>query len=218
MFLKNVKARYLWIACGIIFLITIGMIILLVTVKDINTTFVSVVMIIGFVLMTFLIQAASFKTFRFKPKKEADNPVLYESDKDFLDVLRKNKYKERKRSYGLSFLKIQKPNAYKVTLVTDPEAYFNPTDEDTTEGDKELDKCDRMIGFEVFLNYRESDIERFKDYSIQGGNIYYTSFYKLNDEENKYMCQNYIEPLEVHEKNYDYLMEELGLVKVEKED
>ena len=63
MFLKNVKARYLWIATGIVFLITVGLIILLITVKDINTTVVTVCMIIGFVLMTFLVQAASFKSF-----------------------------------------------------------------------------------------------------------------------------------------------------------
>ena len=211
MFLKNVKARYLWIACGIVFLITIGMIILLITVKDINTTAVSVVMIIGFVLMTFLIQAASFKSFRYKPKKEPANPKAYTTDKDLLEVLRKNKYKERVRSYGLSFLKIQKPNAFKVTLVTDADSYFNPSDEDNTEGDKELDKCDRMIGFEIFLNYREEDIDRFKDYSIQGQNIYYTSFYRVSEDSNEYICQNYIVPEEVHKRNYDSLMEELGL-------
>ena len=217
MFLKNVKARYLWIACGIVFLITIGMIILLITVKDINTTVVSVIMIIGFVLMTFLIQAASFKSFQFKAKGEKSNPKAYISDKDLLEVLRNNKYKERKRSYGLSFLKIQKPNAYKVTLVTDLDSYFNPTDIDNQEGDKELDKCDRMIGFEIFLNYREEDIDRFKDYSIQGQNIYYTSFYKVSEDSNQYICQNYIEPLEVHKKNYDFLMEELGLKELETE-
>ena len=217
MFLKNVKAKYLWIACGIVFLITIGMIILLITVKDINTTVVSIVMIIGFVLMTFLIQAASFKSFQFKAKKEKANPKAYISDKDLLEVLRNNRYKERKRSYGVSFLKIQKPNAYKVTLVTDADSYFNPPDIDNQEGDKELDKCDRMIGFEIFLNYREEDIDRFKDYSIQGQNIYYTSFYKVSDDSNQYICQNYIEPLEVHKRNYDFLMEELGLKEIETE-
>ena len=109
MFLKNVKARYLWIATGIVFLITVGLIILLITVKDINTTVVTVCMIIGFVLMTFLVQAASFKSIRYKPKSEPSNPKRYILNKDLLEVLRKNKYKERKRSYGLSFLKIAKP-------------------------------------------------------------------------------------------------------------
>lgn len=215
MFLKNIKAKYLWIACAIVFLITISMIILLVTVPNINTTFITVVMIIGFVLMTFLVQAASMKSFRYKPKKEKSNPVFYQTDKDLLEVLRKNKYKERKRSYGLSFLKIQKPNAFKVTLVTDPDAYFNPSDEDNTEGDKELDKCDRMIGFEIFLNYREEDVERFRDYSIQGKNIYYTSFYRISEDSNQYICENYLEPEECHKRNYDSLMEELGLIKIE---
>ena len=220
MFLKNVKARYLWIATGIVFLITVGLIVLLITVKDINTTVVTVCMIIGFVLMTFLVQAASFKSFRYKPKSEPSNPKRYILNKDLLEVLRKNKYKERKRSYGVSFLKIARPNAYKVTLVTDPEAYFNPDDSDNSEGDKELDKCDRMIGFEIFLNYREEDIARFRDYSIQGQNIYYTSFYKENEDSNVFICANYIEPLENHKKNFEFLMEELGLEEIvlEKED
>ena len=211
MFFKNIKAKYLWIATAVIFLITVGMVVLLVTIKDINKTAITVVMIIGFISMTFLIQAASFKSFRFKPKKEPSNPKEYKTDKDLLEVLRKNKYKERKKSYGVSFLKIQKPNAFKVTLVTDPDAYFNPTDEDNTEGDKELDKCDRMIGFEIFLNYREDDLNRFRDYSIQGQNIYYTAFYRVSEDSNEYICANYIEPTEAHKRNYDALMEELGL-------
>ncbi|RIA64983.1 hypothetical protein EI71_01681 [Anaeroplasma bactoclasticum] len=214
MLLKNVKAKYLWIACGIVFLITIGMLILLITVKDINTTVVTVFLVIGFVLMTFLIQAASYKTFKFKPKSEPANPKIYTSSLDLLEVLRKNKYKERKRSYGISFLKIQKPNAFKVTLVTDADAYFNPDDSDNTEGDKELDKCDRMIGFEIFLNYKEEDIIKFKDYSIQGQNIYYTAFYKIEDSL-EYVCANYIEPEENHKRNFDFLLEELGLVPKE---
>lgn len=215
MFLKNIKARYLWIATGVLFLLTIGLVVLLVTVKEVNKTAITVCMIIGFILMTFLIQAASYKTFRFKPKKEPANPKTYKTDLDLLEVLRKNKYKERKRSYGISFLKIQKPNAFKVTLVTDPDAYFNPDDSDNTEGDKELDKCDRMIGFEIFLNYREDDIEKFRDYSIQGQNIYYTSFYRLSEDSNEFVCANYIEPLEAHKRNYDALIEELGLVLVD---
>ena len=209
MFLKNVKAKYLWIACGIIFLITVSMIVLLITVKDINTTVITVIMVIGFVLMTFLIQAASYKTFKYNPKKEPANPKCYTTEYDLLEVLRKNKYKERKRSYGLSFLKIQKPNAFKVTLVTDSEAYFNPEEQDNSEGDKELDKCDRMIGFEIFLNYKEEDIIKFRDYSIQGQNIYYTAFYQIDNF--KYVCANYLEPEENHKRNFEALLEELGL-------
>lgn len=218
MFLNKIKARYLWIATLIVFLLTVGLMVLLITVGSKYSTVITVFMVIGFILMTFLIQAAAFKSFKFKEKEEPINPKSYICEKDILDTLRKNKYKERKRSYGLSFLKISKPNAYKVTLVTDPDAYFNPEDEIETEGEKELDKCDRMIGFEIFLNYREEDIKKFKDYSIQGKNIYYTSFYRINEDSNEYICANYIEPDLNHKRNYDLLMEELGFKIIESQE
>lgn len=214
---KNVKARYLWIASAVVFLLTVGLIVLLATVGSEYSTLITVFMVIGFILMTFLIQAASYKTFKYKPKQEQANPKKYKTDYNLTEVLRKNKYKERERAYGVSFIKIAKPNAFKVTLVADAETYFNPEAQPATEGEKELDKCDRMIGFEIFLNYREEDIVKFKDYSIQGKNIYYTCFYKLNEDSNEYICANYLAPDENHKRNYDSLMEELGFKELNEE-
>jgi hypothetical protein len=71
-----------------------------------------------------------------------------------------------------------------------------------------------MIGFEIFLNYKEEEIIKFKDYSIQGQNIYYTAFYKVEDSL-EYVYANYIEPEENHKRNFDFLLEELGLVPME---
>lgn len=215
MFFKNIKAKYLWIATAVVFLITVLLIILLATVPSKYSKVITVFMVIGFVLMTFLIQAASFKSFKFKSLEENANPVVYETDKDIIETLRKNKYKEREREYGISFLKIAKPNAYKVTVVLNSEAYFAPKEENETEGDKELDKCDKMIGFEIFLNYSPEDVKKFKDYSIQGNNIYYTCFYKKDDSSNEYVLAHYIEPNTNHERNFNYLLEELGLKKQE---
>ena len=209
-FLKNIKARTLWIITGIILLLVIGLVILIPIVDKAFTTVIVVFMVIGFVLLTILIQVASYKTFKFKPKTAPTKVVEFETEVDIIQTLKKNKYKERNKSFGVSFLKVSKPNAFKVTIINDIEAYFNPTDSDASQSDKELDNCDRMIGLEIFLNYREEDLPKFKDYSLQGNNIYYTCLYKVDD--NKYICPNYIEPVENHKKNFDALFNELGLV------
>ena len=216
MFLKNIKARTLWIITGIIFVITVGLIVLLTQVDRQYNTVIIVFMIIGFVSMTFLIQAASFKSFKFKPKDIPTIEKEYVTDVDIISTLRKNKYKEKDKSFGTSFLKVAKPNAFKVTIVTDINAYYEPQDNDNQKSDKELDSCDRMIGIEIFENYREEDLVKFKDYSLQGKNIYYTCLYKVDD--NKYVCPNYLAPDENHQRNYDALFEELGLKEIVKEE
>lgn len=208
--LKNIKGRTLWIITAVLFVVVIGIIVLLRFVPQEYTTTLTIIMIVGFILITILVQWAAFKSFKFKPKKEPTIVKEYNTELNIQEVLVKNKYKERKRNYGVSYLKIDRPNAFKVTLVTNSEAYFNPDDRETTEGDKELDKCDRMIAFEIFLDYKEEDIEKMVDYSIQGTNIYYTAFYQKED--GTYICPNYIEPKEAHNINYDRLMKELGLI------
>lgn len=216
-FLKNVKARTLWIITGIILLLVIGLVILIPFVAIEFRTLVIVFMVIGFVLLTILIQVASYKTFKFKPKSTPKIVKEYESNLDIIDTLKKNKnYKERDKSFGISFLRISKPNAFKVNVVTDIEAYYNPKESDDAKSDKNLDECDRMIGIEIFLNYSEEDIIKFNDYSLQGNNIYYTCLYKTKD--NKYICPNYIEPIENHKKNFDTLFNDLGLIEIIKKE
>lgn len=211
-FFKNIKARTLWIATAVVFVITIGLIVLLTQVDREYNTVIVVFMIIGFVLMTFLIQAASYKSFKFKAKKTPVVEKEYQTDLDIISVLRKNKYKERDKSFGVSFLKVSKPNAFKVSIVTDIHAYYEPQESDNQKSDKELDACDRMIGIEIFENYNPEDLEKFRDYSLQGKNIYYTCLYRSDD--NKYICPNYLAPDENHKRNYDALFEELGLKEI----
>ncbi len=211
-FLKNIKARTLWIITGVILLLVIGLVILIPIVDKQFTTLIIVFMVIGFVLLTILIQVASYKSFKFKPKELPVEIKEFTTELDIIQTLKKNKYKERNKSFGVSFLKVSKPNAFKVTVITDIEAYYNPSDTDNSNSDKELDNCDRMIGLEIFLNYKEEDLPKFKDYSLQGNNIYYTCLYKTED--NKYVCPNYLEPIENHKKNYDTLFNELGLKEI----
>lgn len=210
-FLKGIKARTLWIITAVIFLLVIGLVILLPFIGSEYSSLVLTFMIIGFVLLTILIQWASFKSFKYKPKKEPTTPIIFTTELNIEEVLLKNKYKVRNRGYGISYLKIDRPNAFKITIVKNSEAYFNPDDKEVAEGDKELDKCDRMLAFEIFLDYKEEDIIKMCDYSIQGKNIYYTAFY-LNSN-NEYVCPNYKAPEEVHKINYNRIIKELGFVE-----
>ena len=214
-FLKNVKARTLWIITLVVLLIAVGLVVSLMFVKSEYNTLMLVLIVISFVMLTILIQVASFKSFKFKPKEIPTIKKEYKVNSDLIAVLRKDKYKERTKSFGVSFLKISKPNAFKVTIINDIEIYYNNEEIDNSSYEKELDKCDRMIGLEIFLNFREEDLIKFKDYSLQAKNIYYTCLYF---DEDRFVCPNYIEPDLNHKRNFDELFNELGLKELENED
>ncbi len=213
--MRNIKTRYLWISVAISFLIAVGLIIGVTFTKGAWTQVCIVLIAIVFIYMTITIQIASVKSFRYKPKPKnyPTKSYLYPTE-DMDENLKKKGYKPRVTPYGISYLKVDKTNAYKIVLVRNCEKYFNQ-DEDqnnTTSPNKSLEKCKKFIGFEIFYDYDEDALRKLPDFNLQGNNVYYSGLYI---EDNKITCPNYIEPTEDFSELYETIKNDLMLKEIE---
>lgn len=216
--MKNIKLKYIWLSILFAFLLSCVFIYLCSITEGALLTFIIVLLVITFIYMTIAVQYASFKTFKFKPKKIIYPTINYECDiKNLEQILKKSGFKERIVPYGLSYLKIKNKIAYKVVLVKEEDKYFNQ-EEDNTQApvNKELEKCTKFMGFEIFLNISEENLYRLPDFSIQGKNIYYTAYYASG--ENELTCLNYIEANEDYKEAYSNLIKDLNFKEVKLEE
>ena len=205
--IKNIKTRTLWIIVGILFLLAIGLIVACAYIDESLNKLVIVLLTIDFIVLTILVQYTSLRTFKYKPKLINYPQKNYISDIEIEEILQK-KYKKRSRIYGDSYLKIENKVAYKVSLITDIKAYFEPEEEIDEKPNKELEKCTKFVGLEIFVDVTEEAMSKIVEFSIQGENVYYTALIK---KENEYLCLNYLEPNEFHKENVEKLYKELQL-------
>ena len=105
--MKNIKARYIWIAAGVLLLIAIGLIIAVQYTKDVLNTICLVSLIICFILITILIQFASFKSFSAKRNIKYEEKEYKLTTIDIEEDLKKKGYKMSNRSFGRSYLLIK---------------------------------------------------------------------------------------------------------------
>ena len=212
--MNNLKTRTIWLIFFIELLVAIGLLFgAIYAPKKINT-FLIILIGIDFVLITFTIQYATYKSFRAKAIKRSYKEKNYKSELDLYDVLENNDFEIRNISYGKSYLKIIDDNAYKVTIITDPNAYFeNNDDNKESKLAKKLNKCKRFMGLEIFFNISDELIDKIRDFTIQGEKVYYTALIK--DLDNNYKCLNYEAPSENHKLNFEVLYNLLGLKESE---
>ena len=215
--MKNIKLKYVWLSIILAFILSCVFVYLCSITEGALLTLCIVVLIISFIYMTVAVQYAGHKTFKYKPKKIIYPTIKYECDVLNLEqILKSSGFKERKVPYGLSYLKIKNKTAHKVVLVKDEEKYFNQ-EEDNEQGtpNKELEKCTKFIGFEIFLKISEDKLYRLPDFSIQGKNIYYTAYYVT--EENELLCLNYVEANEGFKEAYTNLVNDLKMNEIKEE-
>ena len=217
--MRNIKARTLWVIVVIELLVAVGLIFACIYTKDILNKVMIVLMTAVFILMTFTIQAATFKSFKYKPKKNFKTKT-YVNDNDLYEKLLDLKFELRERSYGKSYIKIEGKSAYKVVLIADPNGYFHHENElDDDNNDKlgeRLDKCNNFTAIEIFLNSNAEVKEKIADFTIQVEKIYYTALEKADD--NKYLCYNYEKPNDKHKEDYEKLLEMLGFSEYKEEE
>lgn len=210
--MRNIKARYIWISVAISFLIAVGLIIGVTFTDGVWTNVVIVLIAIVFIYMTLAIQIASTKTFRYKAKKVVYPTIEYSFFAENVDdTLKKNGYKPRITPYGVSYLKINGTNAYKIVIIRNQEKYFHPEEQpENKASEKSLEKCKSFIGFELFFDYDDEVLKKLPDFSLKGNNIYYTGFYYL---ENKLICPHYMEPNETFKELYADIKKDLNLTE-----
>lgn len=216
--MKNIKLKYVWLSVILAFILSCVFVYLCSIADGALLTFVIVLLVITFIYMTVAVQYAGAKTFKYKPKKIEYPTISYECDlNDIETTLKKSGFKERKVPYGLSYLKIKNKIAYKVVLVKEEDKYFNQEEiNEEVSVNKELEKCEKFIGFEMFLNISQENLYRLPDFSIQGKNIYYTAYYISND--NELTCLNYIEANESYKEAYNNLINDLKFKQIKKEE
>lgn len=203
--MKNIKLRYIWISIGISFLLAVGLILGVTQTSGVWTNVFIVLIAIVFIYMTIAIQYATTKTFRYKAKPINYPTIEYEFSCDGIDeLIKKNGYKPRVTSYGISYLKVDGTDAYKIVLVRNCEKYFNQEENNINNqsSEKSLEKCKRFIGAEIFLDYDSETLKKLPDFNFQGNNVYYTAFYL---EESKLVCLNFIEPNDNFKELYSTL-------------
>jgi len=206
----NFKARTYWLISLILFILTIGFVILCIYSPTGSNTVFIVLMTIDLILMTFAIQIAIQKSIKYKPKPITYIEKKYESSIDFDEALKENGFELRNRHIGRSYIKIENKNAYKVVIINDSDKYFDNVEEEKDEKlASKLDNCNSFTGLEIFINPNDEIKEKIVDFSIQGGRVYYTAIMKNNTDE--YICKNYIEPVDKQALNYNKLLNILGL-------
>lgn len=215
--MRNIKARTLWIIVIIELLVGVGLIFACIYSNDVINKVMIVLMTITFILLTFTIQLATMKSFKYKPKKNNYIKKEYSNTNDLFDKLNELKFDVRERTYGKSYLKIENRSAYKVVLVSDPDGYFNHEEKDDNEANealnKKLDNCLTFTAVEIFLNSNDEVKEKITDFTIQVEKVYYTALEKIDD--NKYLCHNYEEPNDKHKANLNHLYEMLGFNEID---
>ena len=216
--MKEIKLKYVWLSIALAFVLSCVFIYLCSITEGALLTFIIVLLVITFIYMTVAVQYAGAKTFKYKPKKIIYPIINYECDVENLeDQLRKCGFKERKAPYGLSYLKIKNKIAYKVVLVKEEDKYFNQEEEtQDVPVNKELEKCTKFMGFEIFINISEGNLYRLPDFSIQGKNVYYTAYYVSN--ENELTCLNYVEANEDYKEAYNNLIKDLNFKEIKMEE
>ncbi len=200
---------------AILITLVLGVVLIYATTKvpeNLNKVFL-VITIIDFIALTFLVQALGFKS--FKPKKKHYPTKDYQSSYEFNElgrVLTDNKFKMTKRSYGNSYLLIDGKTAVKITLIEDFDTYFdNEENKDNVPANKELDKCEKFIGIEIFKEINEANLDKLPLFTIQGKNVYFTAL--LYQENKKYACLNYELPNEDFINSYEKALKILNITE-----
>ena len=209
--MKKISRKVLWLIT--LALIILGGVLIFVCSKVPNnyTNVIIVCIAVDFVLATFLIQAASFKSFKYKPKNNYETKEYIGEYNNLKSLLLNNKFEEDKHNYGSSFIKVSGDDALKVTLIDDVDAYYNQTEENKNrKRNQDLDKCKRFIDIEIFREIGEYE-HRLPDFTIQGKNVYFTALLNIND--NEFKCFNYVKPEEDFLEGYNKIFEYLNIRK-----
>ena len=210
----KIKVKYLWIGIAILFVVGCALVFGVTQTEGFWTDVVIVLIAADFINMTIAIQVATSRTFKFKAKPIDYDKKEYEFSKGIEVTLKKLGYRQKEAVYGHNYLKVMWEVAYKIVFVKDFEKYFNQEETPSKSSNKELEKCKKFIGVELFLKYDEDTLNKLPDFCLQGENVYYAGFY-FDSEKNVLVCPNYIEPSDNFKEHLNVIHKDLNMIEKE---
>ena len=104
--MKNIKARYFFIAAGVFLLLAVGTVILIPMLNGNWNYFFIVLLVVFFILTTFSIQIGTRNLFVSRNSKKIFNTISFTSDINFKDALLDNYFQMNEYKYGFVFKKM----------------------------------------------------------------------------------------------------------------
>lgn len=211
--MKRLSKKFLLLL--ILIEIVFGVVLIFSTTKatEVASKILLVATIIDFIALTFSVQALGYKSFSAKKIKYPTKDYKSSFEFDELDkVLLDNNFKKTKRKYGNSFLLIDNKTAIKISLIEDYLTYFDTeNNNDEAKANKDLDKCEKFIGIEIFKEVDEANLDKIPLFTIQGKNVYFTAL--LYQDLKKYKCLNYELPDECFIDSFNKAMNILNMTE-----
>lgn len=200
-------------------LITIGLLIITGVVMYFYTKYqekwlmaLVVVLTLAFVL-SMNAMVARFAVFKPKARKFPKEYYEIQTFSEIESRLVKAGFKKTNRQFGEGFIKIEGTVAYKILLVEKSELYFDKDDSGSQEPTKGINRCTKLVGFEIFFENSADVLKRIPDFSFKGDKVLYEGFYV--DKEKGYIIEANKIDVEPHIEEYNRLIEILGFTKKE---
>ncbi len=177
-FIRNLKARTLFILFGIMVLFDILLIILLMKLNNKNLS--TVLLIISFLITTMFLNAAIFKVFERKHRKYNVVRHKFKGLEYMHEAL--SDFTVNRLNFGTVYSKVIDKCAYKIVYVSDYQLYQEQSENENYVKTPGIDKAKWMIGFEIFSGMNEELETKLPLYSLSGEKLYYEGLYIDGDE------------------------------------
>lgn len=180
-------------------MIVSGLVMYLYTVTQ-NTLYMALT-IVCTIMFVFSMNAtiARFATFKMKPPKFPKAYYKLPTIATLESRLVRAGFTKTNRQFGIGFIKIEGKTAYKLLIVENADIYFAPDKQkESQKATKGIEKCNELVGFEIFYDITEEVLRRIPDFSFKGDRVLYEGFYadKEKDllvEANKIEVDNHID-------------------------
>lgn len=205
--------RYLTVIITIALLAITGVVMYFYTKYQEKYLMVLVVVLTLMFVLSMNTMVSRFAVFKMKAPKYPKGYYEVMSVSTIESNLLKAGFEKTNRQFGEGFIKIEGRTAYKVLLVEKSEKYFGQEKDNNQKPTKGIDKCNKLIGFEIFFENKDEIKKRIPDFSFKGEKILYEGFY-LDNEINRLVEANKIET-EPHQEEYKRLKEIIGFKEEE---
>lgn len=178
-----------------------------------NETIFLIASTIGIILLMMLVGELSSRAVLKRINKKNSNPKAYSinSFDSIVSTLKSQNPDITKFNFGTNYLFVKGEIAYRICIVENNELYFNRETKEESKANKKLDKCTKFYGFEIFKNPTPEIISKIELFTFQSDKICYSGYY-YKPEDNQ-LIQAFYEPLkEIHQENFDYLLNLLSIV------